>query len=267
MFEKTLDLLFPRRCILCDEILQYGERGIHKKCKPMLFPVEEPVCMHCGRPVVSERAEYCFDCSRHKGTTFVQGKSLYVYRGQIKMTMYRFKYSNRREYGDYLAKELAERYGDWLMKKGIEAIAPVPMYRRKEKLRGYNQAAVLATKLRRELIKRQRRLQRQRLQPQPQHRRQHLSSQSQLPGIPALERNLVLRVRNTRPQKELNDIERKNNLKNAFQTREKVVKYKKILLIDDIYTTGSTADAVAEALYRAGVQQVFFLSVCIGQGM
>ena len=223
--------------------------------------------MHCGRPVVSERAEYCFDCSRHKGATFVQGKSLYVYRGQIKMTMYRFKYSNRREYGDYLAKELAERYGDWLMKKGIEAIAPVPMYRRKEKLRGYNQAAVLATKLRRELIKRQRRLQRQRLQPQPQHRRQHLSSQSQLPGIPALERNLVLRVRNTRPQKELNDIERKNNLKNAFQTREKVVKYKKILLIDDIYTTGSTADAVAEALYRAGVQQVFFLSVCIGQGM
>lgn len=198
--------------------------------------------MHCGRPVVSERAEYCFDCSRHKGTTFVQGKSLYVYRGQIKMTMYRFKYSNRREYGDYLAKELAERYGDWMMKKGIEAIVPVPMYRRKEKLRGYNQAAVLATKLRRELIRRQL-------------------------GIPALEQNLVLRVRNTRPQKELNDIERKNNLKNAFQTREKVVKYKKILLIDDIYTTGSTADAVAEALYRAGVQQVFFLSVCIGQGM
>lgn len=242
MFEKTLDLLFPRRCILCDEILRYGERGIHKKCMPMLFPVEEPVCMHCGRPVVSERAEYCFDCSRHKGTTFVQGKSLYVYRGQIKMTMYRFKYSNRREYGDYLAKELAERYGDWMMKKGIEAIVPVPMYRRKEKLRGYNQAAVLATKLRRELIRRQL-------------------------GIPALEQNLVLRVRNTRPQKELNDIERKNNLKNAFQTREKVVKYKKILLIDDIYTTGSTADAVAEALYRAGVQQVFFLSVCIGQGM
>lgn len=242
MFEKTLDLLFPRRCILCDEILHYGESGIHKKCKPMLFPVEEPVCMHCGRPVVSERAEYCFDCSRHKGTSFVQGKSLYVYRGQIKMTMYRFKYSNRREYGDYLAKELAERYGDWMMKKGIEAIVPVPMYRRKEKLRGYNQAAVLATKLRRELIRRQL-------------------------GIPALEQNLVLRVRNTRPQKELNDIERKNNLKNAFQTREKVVKYKKILLIDDIYTTGSTADAVAEALYRAGVQQVFFLSVCIGQGM
>ena len=242
MFEKILDLLFPRRCILCDEILRYGESGIHKKCMPMLFPVEEPVCMHCGRPVMSERVEYCFDCSRHKGATFVQGKSLYVYRGQIKITMYRFKYSNRREYGDYLAKELAERYGDWMMKKGIEAIVPVPMYRRKEKLRGYNQAAVLATKLRRELIRRQL-------------------------GIPALEQNLVLRVRNTRPQKELNDIERKNNLKNAFQTREKVVKYKKILLIDDIYTTGSTADAVAEALYRAGVQQVFFLSVCIGQGM
>lgn len=261
MLQKISDLLFPRRCILCDEILRYGERGIHNQCRPMLFPVEGPVCMHCGRPVASERAEYCFDCGRHRGTTFVQGKALYVYRGQIKMTMYRFKYSNKREYGDYLAEALVERYGDWMMKKGIEAIVPVPMYRRKEKLRGYNQAAVLAQKLRRELIRRQRLMQRQ----QPNQGRH--PSGAQLPGIPVLERKLVLRVRNTRPQKELNDVERKNNLKNAFQTREKVVKYKRIMLIDDIYTTGSTADAVAEALYRAGVQQVFFLSVCIGQGM
>lgn len=247
MKNKLLDVFFPRRCMLCDQLLKYGEVGVHRKCQKLLFPTAGAVCMHCGRPVTSEQVEYCFDCSRKKGVTFTQGRALYVYRGQIKMSMYRFKYSNKREYADFLAEQMLERFRDWLRRCDVEAIVPVPMYRRKQRLRGYNQAEVLAGKL---------------------HRQWQLWSKKQ-PDIipPAFEPQLVVRVRDTRPQKELNDTERKNNLKNAFQTREKVVKYKKVLLIDDIYTTGSTADAIAEALYQAGVQQIFFLSVCIGQGM
>lgn len=60
--------------------------------------------------------------------------------------------------------------------------------------------------------------------------------------------------------------ERKNNLKNAFHVEKFIVKYKYILLVDDIYTTGSTAEAVARQLLAAGVEKVFFLSVCIGNG-
>ena len=82
-----------------------------------------------------------------------------------------------------------------------------------------------------------------------------------------MDRNVVIRKKDTRPMKELNDIERENNLRNAFQIARNIVKYKKILLVDDIYTTGSTADEVSRVLLEAGVEKIFFLSICMGQGL
>lgn len=182
------------------------------------------------------------DCARkQKGQSknnepgFKQGKSLFLYKGMVKETMYRFKYSNKREYAEYFAREAAESYGDWIRQKGIQAIVPVPMYRHKQRVRGYNQAEVFARALSMEL------------------------------GIP-LASNIVKRVRNTVPLKTLNPEERKNNLKNAFQGINNIVKYDHILLIDDIYTTGSTAEAVSQELINTGIKEVYLLCVCIGQG-
>lgn len=76
----------------------------------------------------------------------------------------------------------------------------------------------------------------------------------------------MIRVKDTRPQKELNGRERENNVKNAFQSSDNVVKYKRILIVDDIYTTGSTVEAVAERLKKAGAEQVYVLTACIGRG-
>lgn len=149
--------------------------------------------------------------------------------------MYRFKYGNRRTYADFFADEAQKQYGDWITGKSVEAVVPVPMYRKKEKQRGYNQADVFAKKLADTL------------------------------GL-AYEPAAVQRIVDTKPQKELGDEERKNNLKNAFHVEKFIVKYKYILLVDDIYTTGSTAEAVARQLLAAGVEKVFFLSVCIGNG-
>jgi predicted amidophosphoribosyltransferase len=88
---------------------------------------------------------------------------------------------------------------------------------------------------------------------------------SRATGIPVAK--AVIRTRNTSPQKNLNDIERKNNLKNAFQNAKIIVKYNKVLLVDDIYTTGSTADAVSEVLLAAQAAEVYFLSICTGKGL
>ena len=77
---------------------------------------------------------------------------------------------------------------------------------------------------------------------------------------------LLKRVKNTVPQKELNDRQRKDNLKRAFQLRTNIVEYSKILLVDDIYTTGSTMDAAAWCLRNAGVEDIYVLSICIGEG-
>lgn len=196
--------------------------------------------MHCGRPVLSDLVEYCFDCEkkRKRGDkdTFFQGKSLLLYKGVVKQTMYRFKYSNKREYGTFFAELAMEKWGEWLFRCEIDAIVPVPMFRRKKRMRGYNQAEVFG----RELAKKLR--------------------------VP-MDRNVVIRKKDTRPMKELNDIERENNLRNAFQIARNIVKYKKILLVDDIYTTGSTADEVSRVLLEAGVEKIYFLSICMGQGL
>ena len=84
-------------------------------------------------------------------------------------------------------------------------------------------------------------------------------------GIP-VEEKLLIRIKKTSPQKELNDSARRENLKNAFQLCGNDVKLKRVVLIDDIYTTGSTLDAAAAALLAAGVDKVYFLSICIGRG-
>ena len=84
-------------------------------------------------------------------------------------------------------------------------------------------------------------------------------------GIP-VRKNLTERTRNTVPQKKLNDIDRKKNLKGAFKISQDIVKYKKVLLVDDIYTTGSTMDAVAGELRTAGIDKIYFLCISIGQG-
>ena len=231
--EVIVSLMFPPRCPVCDEILKTGEL-ICADCRKKTVCIQEPSCKKCGKPLEYERREYCADCVK-KQHFFTQGKAVFLYQGGIRQSMYRFKYSNKREYAVFYAKEAVRLHGGWIRGKGIEAIVPVPMYYRKEKVRGYNQAEVFAKALGREL---------------------------ELP----VESHMVKRMRNTIPQKKLNDAERKENLKKAFQLVPNIVKYRKILLVDDIYTTGSTMDAVAEVLIAAQVQEVYFLCISIGEG-
>ena len=180
--------------------------------------------------------EYCYECHR-KGyvhtSHITQSKSLYLYKGAIKTSMYRLKYSNKREYVRYYAAKAIEKHGDWISRNNIQAIVPVPVYPAKKKCRGYNQAEVFAKEL------------------------------SRLTGI-KVEKDLVRRVKDTSPQKELNYQQRKNNLENAFQKGKSSVQYTHILVVDDIYTTGCTAEAVAEELRKQGVRQIYMLSICIG---
>ena len=236
------DIFYPRRCPVCDELLEpeEAEQKIHCACESKLKPVTGAVCMLCGRPLENELAEYCYDCQRlwrNQGTTSLrQGKALFLYQGPIKKTMYRFKYSNKREYADFFAKVTVRQYEDWIRSKQIQVIVPVPMYLPKQKKRGYNQAESFARALGREL------------------------------NLP-VDTGLVKRVKDTTPQKELNDLERKNNLKSAFQRTENIVQYTRILVVDDIYTTGSTAMAVAQALRKTNDCRIYFMSICIGKGM
>ena len=237
--KQTVDLLFPRRCPLCDDVLPVFEISqesacVCPECKKKLKIVKEPVCKKCGKPLERERAEYCLDCVK-KRHVFVQGKAVFEYCGDLQQSLYRFKYANRREYADFYAAEAAKRYEKWIKQHNIQVIVPIPLYKKKQKKRGYNQAEVFAKALGEKI------------------------------GIPVCT-DLLTREKNTIPQKELNETERKNNLKNAFKITKNIVQLSYILLVDDIYTTGSTIDAAATVLREAGCKYIYFICVSIGRG-
>ena len=226
-----LDFLYPPRCPVCDKPALPGE-GICGACKNKLHFVAQPSCMKCGKPLAGEREEYCMDCRRKK-RAFLQGQALWIYEEGIRESIYRFKYRDRREYAGVYASELAVRYGGWIKRQGIQAIVPVPLHKKRKRKRGYNQAELLAKEL------------------------------GRLLEIP-VDTGLLVRVRDTKPQKTLNDIERKNNLKEAFKTTQNIVQLNYILVVDDIYTTGSTLDAAAKALTDAGAKGVYTCCISIG---
>lgn len=190
--------------------------------------------MKCGKPV-EEEEEFCSDCARGE-RAFEQGRSLWIHRTPAADAVYRFKYHNRRCYGKIFAEELVREYRECLERWEIEEIIPVPLHRIRKRRRGYNQSEVLAREL------------------------------GKILKIP-VGTEVVFRIRNTRPQKELDEKERVRNLKGAFGVSKKWKPCGNILVVDDIYTTGSTIHHVAGVLKKAGALKVYFLTISIGQGI
>lgn len=191
--------------------------------------------MKCGKPVGTEEQEYCRDCEK-RIYAYDQGRSLWLHIPPVTQAIYQFKFHNKRYYADIFAKEMARRYGDWIRARGVEEIIPVPLHRSRIRARGFNQACLLA---------------------------ERLSGELQIP----VGRDAVYRIRRTRPQKLLDDREREKNLKQAFGVSRQWKAPRNVLLVDDIYTTGSTVHRISKVLKKAGVQKVYFLTISIGQGL
>jgi ComF family protein len=232
-FEKLIGVFFPKVCPCCGEILR-KEEELCETCKREVVVIKAPFCNQCGKRLESGEKIICKDCKK-TNHQFEQGASIFVYEGKLRKSLHQFKYENARVYADYYGEEALRACGERLLEWKPECIVPVPMYRKKEQRRGYNQAEVFG----RSLAKRT--------------------------GIP-LCRDLLIRKKNTKPQKGLTDERRYNNLKNAFGVnREQAKQFRTILLVDDIYTTGSTMNACAGLLKKAGVEKVFFLCIASGK--
>lgn len=234
--EEILNLIYPTRCPACDDILEPNriKKGFCKCCAERISYVGKyrNICVVCGKHLEKDEEECCKDCQK-LNHHFVQGKAIYEYTGSMKEAMYRFKYGNKRDYSRAFAKDAIRYYGRWIKSIEPSLIVPVPMFQKKEKQRGYNQAKVFADKL------------------------------SKMTGIPVDDKT-VLRRKNTQPLKQYGAKDRRKILRGAFVGNKEYLSSPTVLLVDDIYTSGATIDAVTETLLEVGAGKVYAMSICIG---
>lgn len=210
------------------------EKGICDRCASKVHLIHEPRCKKCGKPLDRDEREFCQDCQRSKHY-FREGRSLYLHVHPVDKAIYDFKYKNLRIYGEVFGKMMAQEFEGILRRWKIQCILPIPLHRSRKRSRGYNQAEILARKI------------------------------GKLTGIP-VETHALIRRKKTVAQKEEGRLLRRQNMKHAFMIREGWKPPAQVLLIDDIYTTGSTMDSAAKELLENGCQNVYFLTISIGQG-
>lgn len=229
-----LDLVYPRRCPLCNEIRPYKKEIACPECLQKLKRVKPPYCLKCGKGIEDEQEEYCQDCML-LSKSFKRGYPVFEYTEGIKKALYDFKYNNQRAYAEFFADCIYWHCGKQLKALKTDGLVPVPVHARKRRSRGYNQAELLA---------------------------KELSLRLQAAVYP----QYLVRQVNTNPQKDLNDISRMKNLKNAFKIGQNEIKLKKILLVDDIYTSGATIESCTKVLLSAGAEEIYYTSVAVGKG-
>ncbi|MBI4459916.1 MAG: ComF family protein [Acidobacteria bacterium] len=186
-------------------------------------------CATCGLflqgPAVLHQTSLCGLCRRN-AFRFEQARSFGPYEGTLQALIQRFKYDGLRPLARPLGKFLVDA-ARRLNASSWDLILPVPLHRRRQRQRGFNQAALLAAQA------------------------------SKFLGVPVGSRDCV-RIRDTRPQTGLRAGERRKNVAGAFHVpHPDRIRALRVLLLDDVLTTGATANACAQALLEAGAQGVW----------
>lgn len=231
MLKILTELLYPKRCPVCDDIVLPKGGLVCDSCRDILMPLHEPLCYKCGRQITSTTLEFCETCAKYD-FNFDKAFSLWPYNDISRTSLARFKYKGRREFAEYYADRLYVHFESLISKLNISVLVPVPIHQNRLITRGYNQANLISD---------------------------ILSKRLNLPNAS----DYLIRIKNTEAQKDLDPVSRRKNLNNAFAINQNSKYYnihlKNILLIDDIYTTGSTADACSKVLKDSGTEKVYVL--------
>ncbi len=231
--ERAAEILFPAKCPLCLKVLDEADKMICKDCYKIISFTKEPLCMKCGRPLKDEQAEFCPSCQGHSGKIyFDKGVSLMIHDKSAKKLLYDLKYSNIRENAKFLAREFVRKKYKEILSWKADVIIPVPLHKKRYRKRGFNQSELLANEL---------------------------GNYFKI----AVDSASLVRCIDTIPQKELDKSKRKKNIENSFKFLDNIVKYKYAILVDDIFTTGTTINECAKVLKKSGVEKVYFITMSI----
>jgi ComF family protein len=220
-WNRFIDLLFPPRCSGC----QADGSLWCAACQAATRLIEPPWCEKCGEPFVTDRL--CTNCRAHP-LVIEKIRSVALFDGPLRQAIHRFKYERLASLAEPFGAMLADYWtaahltADWLI--------PVPLHPARERDRGYNQSELLA---------------------------RHVARRVAV----ALSSTGLRRTRATAVQMTLSAAERRQNVAGAFDCSEPRVKGKRVVIIDDVGTTGATLDACAQAVLQAGATSVMGLTL------
>ena len=221
-FWTALEWIYPPSCVEC------GEPGYRLcfNCQQQIKTIHGPICQRCGTPISAGHV-LCSDCQGDP-PSYEASRSLAKYEGVIRTCIHSLKYDHNQALGEFFADDLAAlvRREGW----ALDLVVPVPLNPIRLEERGYNQSALLARPVAFAL------------------------------AVPFTTFALK-RIRNTQSQVELSAQQRKINVQGAFEAEPEIVRGKRILLVDDVTTTGSTLRECSLALKEGGSLEVYCLTL------
>lgn len=230
LYSAFINCLYPKKkyCLLCGS---RDSRLLCKNCASTIEFIQERKCLKCGKGLLDEYDEnICTDC-KESSFTFHSAYSSFYYRGTGKKLIHKLKYEGKKE----IAKILADYIFDIVRKENLKAdiIVPVPLHKNKLEMRGFNQSYIIG---------------------------EYLSKYMDSPIQPSL-----VRKKDTKAQYNFDKLVRKLNVSNAFSMDLLYnVINKRILLVDDVFTTGNTVEECSKVLKKSGAADIYVVTAASG---
>lgn len=230
--KKFINLILPPRCLICGKIIE-TDNALCSECFNDITFITKPYCQCCGRPLSFTNLSkdlYCPECLKKKDSVLDLCRSAIQYDEYSKKLILDFKFADHLE-NRYLLTQWLIIAGKDIFKAKPDIVLPVPLHYSRLFKRKYNQSAILA---------------------------RELSKKTSIP----VRYDILKKYRYTKPQVICSGKQRQKNIKDAFAvTNPNFVKGKNIVLIDDVYTTGSTLKECAKMLKKAGAKNVSALTI------
>ena len=232
---SLLELLYPRACVECGAEAGAEFRYFCWDCASHMHVLQAPMCSLCGEPVEGRVDDefvchLCLDVGRH----FDRARSAARFDGGLRTAVLAFKYNSGTWLAGDLAALMSSCFDTHFDASDVDLVVPVPLHPTRQRERGFNQASLLARDVARRL------------------------------GKKCLT-DAVARTRMTETQTHFTATQRASNVRNAFAAvRPTRYRGKRLLLIDDVMTTGSTVSEVSRVLKHAGAKSVIVLTAARG---
>ncbi len=230
---KFLDIIFPERCIICGNVMKATKNRIAlcRHCADeLIFLDEVPTCRICGCQLTAAEP-FCLTCQTHVHY-FTRAVSCFPYQGGVRHAILQYKFGGRRDYCRTFARLLYYRVLPFHKQHPFDYVVCTPMTKESLQERGYHHINLIAEPVAKAL------------------------------GVPFLS-EAFLKSAETRKQSSLDYVSRFKNVEKAFSLSmpKKTFKGKHILLIDDVLTTGATADALSKLLTSSGAEKILVATV------